>query len=93
MAVAPGGTNRLGLLGGDAAGFPNGRRIIDDVVAIELRAVAGAVYPLIDSSFKPDDVVAALQDGTAPDMTAPLLTTFPYLATPYSGYDHAHDAA
>ena len=40
--------NRLGLLGGDLAGFPNGRRLADDVVTIELRAVAGATYPLID---------------------------------------------
>ena len=32
-------------LGGDAAGFPNGRRLGDDVVTIELRAVAGATYP------------------------------------------------
>ena len=30
-----------GLLGGDAAGFPNGRRVTDDMVAIELRAIAG----------------------------------------------------
>ena len=34
--------NPLGLLGGDAAGFPNGRRVFDDVVTIELHAVAGA---------------------------------------------------
>ena len=43
-----------GLLGGDAAGFPNGRRVTDDVVAIELRALAGVTYPLIDKNFKPD---------------------------------------
>lgn len=91
MAIAPGGNNKLGLLGGDAAGFPNGRRLIDDVVAIELRAVAGAVYPLIDPTFTPDGVVSALQDGTAPDPAAPLLPSFPYMATPYQGYSHAHD--
>ena len=34
--------NALGLLGGDAAGFPNGRRVFDDIVNIELRAIAGA---------------------------------------------------
>ena len=33
--------NILGVLGGDLAGFPNGRRIVDDVVTIELRAIAG----------------------------------------------------
>ena len=34
---------RLGVLGGDVAGYPNGRRITDDVVDISLRAVAGAL--------------------------------------------------
>ena len=35
--------NRFGVLGGDTAGFPNGRRLTDDVVDIELRVVAGAL--------------------------------------------------
>lgn len=91
MAIPPGGNNKLGLLGGDLAGFPNGRRVFDDVVAIELRAVAGAVYPLINPAFVPDAAVGLLEDGTAPDPAAPYLGTFPYLGTPYSGYDHAHD--
>src|ERR1700735_1071432 len=43
-----------GLVGGDAGGFPNGRRVTDDVVAIELRAVAGVTYALGDKSFTPD---------------------------------------
>jgi hypothetical protein len=34
---------RLGVLAGDLAGYPNGRRITDDVVDISLRAVAGAL--------------------------------------------------
>ena len=38
---------------GDLAGFPNGRRVFDNVVAIELRAVAGATYPLVDPTFAP----------------------------------------
>ena len=49
-----------GLLGGDLAGFPNGRRVFDDVVTIELRAVAGATYPLVDPTFTPDDAAGAL---------------------------------
>ena len=40
--------NPLGLIGGDPAGFPNGRRVADDVVTIESRAIAGVTYPLID---------------------------------------------
>ena len=45
--------NPIGLVAGDAAGFPNGRRVIDDVVAIELRAVAGATIPLVDPTLHP----------------------------------------
>ncbi len=43
-----------GLLGGDPAGFPNGRRVFDDVVTIELRAIAGLTYALVDPKYKPD---------------------------------------
>jgi hypothetical protein len=90
MAIPPATTpNPLGLVGGDPAGFPNGRRVTDDVVAIELRAIAGAVYGLIDSSFTPDAAVSALADGTTNDV--PFLGSFPYLGTPHEGYAHAHD--
>ncbi len=77
--------NSLGLVGGDPAGFPNGRRIVDDVVTIELRAVAGLTIPLVDPSFKPDDAAAAIKDGTTNTNNAPL-SVFPYLGTPGGGY-------
>ena len=35
--------NRFGVLAGDLAGFPNGRRLADDVTDIELRVIAGAL--------------------------------------------------
>jgi Domain of unknown function (DUF4331) len=41
--TAPGSAKRLGLLAGDGAGFPNGRRLADDVVDITLRVVVGGV--------------------------------------------------
>ncbi len=41
--TAPGSANRLGLLAGDGAGFPNGRRLADDVVDITLRVAVGGV--------------------------------------------------
>ncbi len=50
--------NKLGIVGGDLAGFPNGRRLGDDVVAIELKAVAGATIPLVDPSYTPDGAAA-----------------------------------
>ena len=86
--------NTLGLLGGDLAGFPNGRRVADDVVAIELRAVAGATYPLVNPSFKPDDAVNVVDDGVAADdVGTPFLNKFPYLGTPFSGFDVPSAAA
>ena len=56
--------NNGGLVAGDAAGFPNGRRIDDDVVTIELRAIAGATIPLVDPSYTPDGAASAITDGT-----------------------------
>ena len=88
LAIPPSATpNRLGLLGGDLAGFPNGRRLTDDVVTIELRAVAGATYPLVDPTFTPDDAVSAVEDGTFNNPGRQLLDRFPYMGLPYSGYD------
>jgi hypothetical protein len=80
--------NPLGLIGGDLAGFPNGRRVQDDVVSIELRAIAGATYPLVDKSFTPDGAAGLVTDGlTASNVPSGFLSTFPYLGVPYSGFD------
>jgi len=90
LAVAPtavGSENSLGVLYGDNARFPNGRRLIDDVVTIELRAIAGLSIPLVDSTYTPDTILSgnALRDGTS-YTNAPLLNGFPYVAPPASGY-------
>jgi hypothetical protein len=86
MAVPPADNpNILGIIGGDLAGFPNGRRVQDDVTTVELRAVAGATYPLIDKTYKPDDAATAV--GTFLDgKDNKYLTSFPYLGVPYDGY-------
>ena len=77
-----------GILGGDLAGFPNGRRVFDDVTAVELRALAGATYALVDKSYTPDAAASAVTDGLTPaDLTAPYLDTFPYVGVPHSGFD------
>ncbi len=86
MAIAPStGTagSRLGLLGGDMAGFPNGRRVGDDVVDIALRVMAGA------TSFTPAFDVApnnTLGDGVDGN-DVPYLDVFPYLAPPHPGLE------
>ena len=86
MAIPPTRSpNPAGLVGGDAAGFPNGRRLEDDVVTIELRALAGVTYPLVNKSFTPDAAASKITDG-APSAGISLLSCFPYMPEPYSGY-------
>ncbi|HCB03651.1 MAG TPA: hypothetical protein DEQ43_05285, partial [Nocardioides bacterium] len=67
------------------AGFPNGRRLGDDVVTIALRAVAGLTLPLVDPSFTPDGAASAVADGTTNTNSA-ITGTFPYLGLPGGGY-------
>jgi hypothetical protein len=76
----------LGVPGGDAAGFPNGRRPGDDVVDIALRAVMGALCHLgvgCEPADAPDGLLPytdqAFQDASQFD------NAFPYLTTPLPG--------
>jgi hypothetical protein len=90
VAIPPSANpNPLGLVGGDAAGFPNGRRLTDNVVSIELLAVAGATIPLVDKSFTPDGAVTKglVMDGSKPGANA-TQAAFPYIGTPYDGFDN-----
>jgi hypothetical protein len=77
LGVPPAATpNRYGVIGGDLAGFPDGRRLGDDVTDIELRVIAGALVghnvPLGDGVDRND---------------VPFSSTFPYVASPHSGFD------
>jgi hypothetical protein len=82
--------NDLGVLGGDLSGFPNGRRPIDDVVDITLRAAMGALLSPFDGSAQDPDPASdasrqlGYTDGVEPDPTM-YLATFPYLNTPVAG--------
>jgi len=79
LSIAPtapvGRGNRLGVLGRDLAGYPNGRRLEDDVIDISERAVGGV---LIGHSLPLGDGVDAND--------VPFSTSFPYEADPFSGY-------
>lgn len=91
LAIPPSAApNVNGVIAGDLAGFPNGRRVFDNVVAIELRAVAGALYPLVDKTYAPDAAAGALfdlVDGTSgPPASVTYLDRFPYLDHPVGGY-------
>jgi hypothetical protein len=77
--------NPLGVLGGDLAGFPNGRRVSDDVVNVELQAIAGLTYPLVDKTYTPDAAASKLTQGLTPGPDR-YQSTFPYLGAPHDGY-------
>ena len=94
----PAGTgNRLGLLAGEFSGFPNGRRLEDDVTDIEIRAVAcgygTVVGPIIESfgfcngnaNRTPNNLIG---DGVDTNADNPFLSAFPYVAAPNQGYAH-----
>ena len=82
VAIPPSANpKRLGVLAGDLAGFPNGRRVGDDVTDIAIRAMAGAtpLTPEFNTGIN-----AQLGDGVKGN-DVEYLKTFPYLGLPQSG--------
>ena len=78
MSVPPSASpNRLGVLGGDLAGFPNGRRLADDVVDVTLQAAEGVLLPGHPAG------VEGLGDGVNAN-DSPFRSSFPYLALPHN---------
>jgi hypothetical protein len=99
-AVAPtpfASASRLGYFGGDPAGFPNGRRMCDDVVDIELRAVAGIIVGLLPTSAGGDPKYAQAPNGQLGDgVDFPqrgCRYSFPYTWSPTSGFAALHAGA
>jgi len=80
--------NNLGLLGADVAGFPNGRRVGDDVLDIDLKAAGGAILHVLGAISCPASLT--LSDFVNAN-DVPYLSTFPYLGRPHQGYAHLHD--
>jgi hypothetical protein len=80
--------SRLGALDGDLCGFPNGRRLADDIVDIDLRAFAQGYGPILASVLGLPDLVPndTLGDGVNANDKS-FLSTFPYVAQPAAGYD------
>ena len=74
--------NRLGVIAGDNAGFPNGRRLEDDVTETALRVVAGVLVEGFNIS--PNNL---LGDGVDRN-DKPFLASFPYVAPPHQGFEH-----
>jgi hypothetical protein len=80
--------SRLGALEGDLCGFPNGRRLADDIVDVDLRAFAQGYGPILASvlglpNLSPNNT---LGDGVDANDVA-LLPTFPYVGAPHQGYE------
>ena len=99
--VAIGAQNALGVAGGDAAGYPNGRRPGDDIVDLTLRVAMGALCVLTGANdtlqvgCKPADAPAgglAFTDGVR-KTSANYFATFPYLTTPLPGNSNPAPAA
>jgi hypothetical protein len=93
QGACPGGTasnvapDRLGVLDGDLCGFPNGRRLSDDIIDIELRAVAQGYGSFLNGLLglpnkSPNNLVG---DGVDTN-DVPFANTFPYVASPHQGY-------
>ena len=80
--------SRLGLLGGDKAGYPNGRRVFDDVTDISLRVVGGGVLAAPFPGFNPD-INGRLGDGVNVN-DFPYQESFPYVVYSPSGRDRRH---
>ncbi len=87
LPIPPADTpRRLGVLAGDVAGFPNGRRLGDDVVDITLRVAAGVLVDGFDVA--PNN---RLGDGVDAN-DRPFLPYFPYVAPPHDPFRHVHHA-
>ncbi len=87
VAVPPAADpKKLGFHEGDLAGYPNGRRVSDDVTTISLRAVAGATYKLVEKAYEVDGAVGDIEQGITP-LPFRTQSTFPYIGIPHSGYN------
>ena len=79
ISVAPtplASQNPLTVLGGDGAGWPNGRRPIDDVTDVAIRVIGGTNYLTASDSVDANDL--------------PLPEAFPFLSTPWDGRNRFH---
>ena len=81
-ATPVGSQLRLGFIAGDSAGYPNGRRPVDDVFDISARAVAGILVDPVTYGTRLGDGVQTKTEG--------LNTSFPYVMPANNGRDSAH---
>jgi hypothetical protein len=89
------GYNRLGVIAGDLGGFPNGRRLSDDVVDIYMRAAAGVLIPGTVSAppVPRADFLQSINfgDGVDANTDTTFLARFPFAGTPHDGLNPPHN--
>jgi hypothetical protein len=92
FGVNGGGTpSRLGAIDGDLCGFPNGRRLLDDVTDIELRALVEGYGATLNAVLGVPNRTPNNLLGDGVDVNdMPFLSAFPYAPTPHQGYEHTH---
>jgi hypothetical protein len=100
-SIAPVATgNRLGVIGGDSGGFPNGRRLSDDVVDIYMRAAGGVLVAgnVPDLSTPPNQVTRlaffdaiSFGDGVDTNSDTAFLAKFPFEGLPHDGLNPPHN--
>ena len=94
QGACPGGVasnaapDRMGVLGGDLCGYPNGRRLGDDVIDIDLRAIGQGYGSFLNGLLglpnkTPNNLVGDGVDGN----DVAFSSTFPYVASPHQGYE------
>ena len=94
FGVGDGGTpSRLGALDGDLCGYPNGRRLLDDVTDIEVRALLEGYGPTLNAVLgvpnrTPNNLIG---DGVDSNADMPFLSVFPFIGLPHQGYAHFHE--
>jgi len=83
-AVAP---DRLAVLDADLCGFPNGRRLADDVIDIDLRGIGQGYGSFLNGAFGLPNLSPNNQLGDGVDTSSVAFSnTFPYVAAPLQGY-------
>jgi hypothetical protein len=92
--ACPGGTasaappDRLALLNADLCGYPNGRRLADDVIDIDLRVFAQGYGAFLNGAFQLPNLTPNNQLGDGVDTNdVSFSNTFPYVASPHQGYE------
>jgi hypothetical protein len=85
---------QLGVLAGDACGFPNGRRLADNATYIELLAVGGAAYSLLtgDTSFTYNTALNGVLTDSVTKNDKAFEASFPYVASPHQGQEWDHQS-